>query len=131
MSVLNKTAAVIVTFNRSGKLPQDQAAEIVCWLTSACTRVEHPQDRDVEMFGPNNRTRLADRFSSIATILDHMTGDAPFYPDLHDMTRLRPINDVSAAEAALPELVTDARRQSLAAPLLGWLSSADLHRRTA
>lgn len=35
MSVLNKTAAVIVTFNRSGKLmtvelPQDQTAEIVC-----------------------------------------------------------------------------------------------------
>lgn len=113
------------------ELPRDQAAEIVRWLTSARTRVRHPGDGDVEMFGPTNRARLADRFSSIATMLDRMTGDAPFYPDLDDMSRLRPIDDFSAAEAALPDLVTDARRQALAAPLLDWLSSADIHRRTA
>lgn len=113
------------------ELPRDQSAEIVGWLTSARARVRHPGDGDVEMFGTANRARLVDHFSPIATMLDHMTGVAPFYPDLHDMSRLRPIDDVTAAEAALPQLVADARRQALATPLLDWLSSADLRKSTA
>lgn len=104
------------------------AREVIHWLTAARRRVSHPSDSDVEMFGPANRALISDRFAQIATSLDGLTGMSPFYPDLSDMGVLRPIDDVTAAEAALPALVADARRQALAQPLMDWLAALDLRK---
>lgn len=107
-------------------LPPHQATEIVRWLTAARRRVNHPRDAEVEMFGPANRMLLVDRFAEIAASLDVITRTSPFYPDLGDLGELRPVDDVTAAETVLPELVADAHRQALAQPLVEWLASLNL-----
>lgn len=112
------------------ELPQAQSTEIVRWLTAARRRVNHPGDSSVEMFGPTNRALLADRFATVAASLDQMSEMSPFYSNADDLRTLRPIDDISAAEAAFPHLVADARRQGLATPLLEWLASLDLRKAT-
>lgn len=108
------------------ELPVLQAKDLVQWLISAGRRVKHPSDSEVEMFGPENRKLLAERFVEVAAALDQMTGQAPFYPDLQDFGVQRPISDLAAAKEALPSLIVDARHSDLDPDALDWMSMLDL-----
>ena len=104
-------------------LPREEAQGVVRWLTSAGRRVVHPPDNRIEVFGPENREALLERFRPVAARLDELTGKRPFYPDLDDIGRCRPVPDLEAARELLPNLVEDAHRRHLSPPVLHWLDS--------
>lgn len=108
------------------ELEPEHARRLVRWLTRARKRIEHPKDAEVEMLGAANRALLGEAFARIAPQLDRLTGAAPFYPDLDDILRLRPVDDLEAARAALPDLRRDAEARALAAPIQDWLGQLRL-----
>jgi len=105
------------------ELPRETASQIVGWLSSAGARVAHHSDKQVEVFGPENREILLSRFRPVAEKLNEMTGRHPFYPNFEDFGCCRPIAEMDAVKDALPGLVLDARRQGLPESILDWLNN--------
>ena len=104
------------------ELPRELADAGIHWLTRAGDRVDHPQDRGVEMFGPANRRVLMDAFRPVSGHLDRLAG-SPFYDNLEAFGQQAPLSDVDAARQALPALVTDAGQQELSERTQDWLKS--------
>ncbi|MBL3675506.1 hypothetical protein [Paracoccus aerius] len=102
--------------------------EIVQWLVTARRRVRHPGDSEVEMYGAKNRAVMATRFAEVAASLDRLTGRNPFYPDLRDIGVSRALDDLTAAEVVLPDLVADARHRGLDPSAIDWLATLDLRK---
>lgn len=97
------------------------ARRTVQWLTRARTRVDHPSDPEVEMLGRTNRDVLVRAFARIGPHLDQLSGRTPFYPNLAELGRLSPIDDLDAAERALPLLLRDASGHGLPDDIIVWL----------
>ena len=60
--------------------------------------------REIEMFGPDNRARLAERFAPIDAWLGEKTGRKGFFPDLAKVGRTAPVAELEAGRAALDAL---------------------------
>ncbi|MGM0586168.1 MAG: hypothetical protein ACQEUZ_16090 [Pseudomonadota bacterium] len=81
-------------------------------------------NREVEMFGAEARARLVEDFAPIHDWLGERTGRTPFFPDMAEAERLRPVPEMEAARDALEKLrglaaFGHATRARLAAPLTG------------
>lgn len=63
-----------------------------------------PPNKDVEMYGAENRAILLAQFAPIHEKLSRITGEAPFFPDLEDMARPRPVPEIEAAGLILAQL---------------------------
>ena len=108
------------------ELPRESGRRIVEWLISVRGMVPHAADRDVEVFGPLVREKLVRNFAPIAADLRQMTGGRDFYPDIDELERLRPVNELDAANEALPRLVLASKVSSLFAEEKDWLGKLKL-----
>lgn len=104
------------------ELPHELANAVILWLTKAGDRVDHPSDRNVEMFGPTNRRILLDAFRPVSEHLDRLAGGT-FYTKIEEFGQHGPLSDVDAAREALPALIADARCQDLAEQTQDWLKA--------
>ncbi|MGC9371137.1 MAG: hypothetical protein ACP5DX_16500 [Paracoccaceae bacterium] len=63
-----------------------------------------PPNKDVEMYGAENRAALLERFVPIHEELSRITGEDPFFPDLEDIAAPRPIPELEAVGRILAQL---------------------------
>ncbi|RNF33741.1 hypothetical protein [Paracoccus methylarcula] len=105
-------------------LPREEARRLVSWLSSAKARqtIPHVPDSQVEMFGPKYREVLLNNFRPVAESLNEMTQTYPFYQEVEDFGRCRPVPEIEAANEALPKLVRIAKLQGLPETVLEWLN---------
>ena len=71
-------------------------------------RLPLPDNDRIELFGPALRAELADAFAPIHDWLGEISGRRPFFSDADDIARTRPLDDIAAAAAVLPDLLGDA-----------------------
>lgn len=91
-------------------LPRVSAGALRRYLEAAAQRLELVPDDNIELFAPNARETLLHAFRDTHDWLSQVTGRIPFFDDLDDMRRPRPISDLAAASAALPALRADAQK---------------------
>lgn len=72
----------------------------------AAGRLALPPSDEVEMFGPLQRATMVEAFAPIHEALSARVG-APFFPDIDDMARLRPIPEIEAARIGLAAIKAD------------------------
>lgn len=70
-------------------------------LMALAGEIDLPQNAQVEMFGAQNRALLAERFAPIHARLGDLTGIRPFFPDIDEIARPRPLPELEAMRAAL------------------------------
>ncbi|MDP0927998.1 hypothetical protein Q0601_12505 [Paracoccus onubensis] len=126
----NQNPSVPCAFAEIGRrglhdLPRKEARQLVGWLASGKARhaIPHPTDNEIEMFGPENREILLNKFRPIAERLNEITKVRPFYHDLEDFGRCRSIPEAEAVEAIFSELVQEANLQKLPKPITDWLEN--------
>lgn len=105
------------------ELDRSLSREVVQWLVTVKKRVNCPDDSQIEVFGKRNRDLLAQKFADVATSLETLTGQVPFYPNLQEFGIPRPVNDLQATKEALPALIEDAKNQNLSTEIADWLKS--------
>lgn len=85
-------------------LPDQAAGALRKFLRKATPDLGLPGSGEVELFGAENRVRLADRFAPIADWLGTVAGQAPFFPDPDALLTCRPVPELSAHATALAAL---------------------------
>lgn len=103
------------------ELPEPSGRRIVEWLISVRKTVPHVKDSEVEVFGQENRARMMNRFLPVADNLRRLNGGVPFYDDLDDLARPRPVAELDAARSALSGLVLASKTSGLAENEKEWL----------
>lgn len=63
-----------------------------------------PDNGEIEMFGAQNRARMAELFAPIDAWLGEVTGQSGFFPDLDKLAQPRPLPELDAAAQALARL---------------------------
>lgn len=108
------------------ELPEQDATQVVDWLIGAGKRIKHHSDGDVEVFGQSGREIMLDRFRTVSDELKSLRGRRYFSQVLEDIGVVRTVDDITAAEYALPDLRADARKQNFPQATLEWLGSLRL-----
>lgn len=88
-------AAIEIARRANHDLPQPQAQALRRYLLDNGPDLNPVKNSDVEMFGPRLRTEMANRFAPVHDWLSDLTG-RPFFPDIGEMTRTRPIPERQA-----------------------------------
>jgi len=70
-------------------------------LLAMAPELDLPPNAEVEMFGAENRALLAERFAPIHVRLGDLTGIRPFFPDIDEIARPRPLPEREAMRAVL------------------------------
>jgi hypothetical protein len=76
------------------------------FLLTCHTHISLPANRDVEMFGADLRTALAERFAPIHDWLSVQTNQPAFFPDMDDMIKTRPLPEEEAVARLLKQIDT-------------------------
>lgn len=63
-----------------------------------------PPNKDIEMFGAENRAVLVAGFAPIHDRLSRITGETPFFPDIDEMGATRPVPELEAVGRVLDQL---------------------------
>lgn len=108
------------------ELPRADAGELVNKLTTARKHIAYTPDKEVEMFGENNRKILLDRFRPVASELDKLAHSPPFYHHINDLGKVRGVTDITAARQALPSLIASPFFAEFNAQTRKWLQHIDL-----
>jgi hypothetical protein len=107
-------------------LPRPLAQNLQARLLRFAGSRKLPPDRDIEMFGADNRRALVERFRPVAGRIDELTRGRPFFPDLDAMLQTRPVPEMEAARAAFATLRPALRRKSPEPELRAFLDGLDL-----
>ncbi|MDU8928416.1 hypothetical protein RXV86_13580 [Alisedimentitalea sp. MJ-SS2] len=77
-------------------------------LKTAATRLPLPANDAVDLFGPGQRDELYRAFAPIHDWLNQVSGRAPFFDDLDQVTRPRRFSEPEAQAHVLPAVIKDA-----------------------
>ncbi|MEY8882340.1 hypothetical protein [Donghicola sp. XS_ASV15] len=69
-----------------------------------------PRSMDVEMYGTDLRRDMYERFEDVHDFLCDMTGKTPFFANLENMLRERPVPELDATAVAVSKLRSQLRR---------------------
>ncbi|TYO90836.1 hypothetical protein [Oceanicella actignis] len=93
-------------------LAPEAAADLRAALLAVRDHRGVPPSREVEMFGPEARTRMAREFAPINAWLGALAGREAFFDDAEAIARTRPIPEAEAARAALDAVRAAAARRT-------------------
>lgn len=82
-------------------LPRDVAQALFHALLGLGHHSGLPASGDIEMYGPAARDRMVGAFAPIHDWLGEVSGRAPFFEDVEEIGRLRPVPEYEASRAAL------------------------------
>lgn len=85
-------------------LPEQAAKSFRQWIIKNKDATASVVNNEVEVFGQTNRNLMMERFAPHSAYLDRITGKAPFFPDLDEMGRPKPIDELEATAQVLPNL---------------------------
>lgn len=85
------------------------AHKMIRYIRGVTNRVAYPENKEVELFGENNRLELYNAFKPVNTALNQHLGTSAFFPDIEDVKLCRPIPELVAAAQALLALRADAK----------------------
>jgi len=97
-------AAMEIARRGNHDLPPDEGRNLRQYLLNCGEHVTPIPNKEVEMFGADLRAELFKRFASIHAWLSEQTGQAAFFPDIDDMTRLRPVPEADATQDFLAQI---------------------------
>lgn len=96
-------AALEIVRQGNHALPPPQA-HALCQYLLRNSVLEPVPNKDIEMFGAALRTKLTERFAPIHDYLSDLTGDAPFFSDIDEMTQVRPVPEAQANANLLAQI---------------------------
>lgn len=82
-------------------LPPGAGQELFQRLLGLGGHPDLPDRNEIEMYGAEARARMADAFAPIHDWLGEVSGRAPFFEDVEEIGRMRPVPEYDAARAAL------------------------------
>ncbi|TDE34247.1 hypothetical protein [Antarcticimicrobium sediminis] len=101
-------AAMEIARRANHDLPAKDASALRKYLLNCGDHITPIPNKDVEMFGTDLRAELFKRFAPIHTWLSEQAGVAAFFPDIDDMTRLRPVPEADATLDFLTQIPQEA-----------------------
>ena len=99
-------AAMEIARRANHDLSPENAEAMRHFLLTCHTHISLPANRDVEMFGADLRTALAERFAPIHDWLSVQTNQPAFFPDMDDMIKTRPLPEEEAVARLLKQIDT-------------------------
>lgn len=85
-------------------LDADQATHLRETLRNLTPILKLPTSNDIELFGPENRARMQERFAPVHDYLNEVTGQQAFFPNISAVSETLPISEKEAYKAALEGL---------------------------
>ncbi|MDP5307411.1 hypothetical protein [Paracoccus spongiarum] len=85
-----------------------------------------PANSEVEVLGAEARAHLSDRFQPIHAYLGKVADQSPFFPDIDELGRVRPVPELDAARAALARLRSLPPWSRPSAPLWQFLKELEI-----
>jgi hypothetical protein len=86
-------------------LPPAQATELRQFLRWVTPELDLPPSGDIELFGPENRQIMAERFAPIHDYLSKISGTEQFFTDQQDVAKLLPVSEQDAMAMALEGVI--------------------------
>lgn len=111
-------AAMEIIRRGNRTLPAEAAHKLVQRFLELPPEVQVVPNGEVELFGAPMRAELAQAFAPIHRYLSDLTG-APFFADIDQMARTRPVPDVEAARALLAQIDPATMPEGLAGHITG------------
>jgi len=106
-------------------LPPRAADELRYYLIECPKRLSLPKNRDVEMFGAENRAQLMTQFAPIHDWLSQVSGKDAFFSHMDEAAIPRPLPEMQAAQQVLPGLRRDAKQHLTNDAARDFISSLD------
>lgn len=102
---------VLMELGRRGlaALPRASATALRHYLENVPSRLRLPPDTEVDLFTPEQREIMARSFAETHHWLSQITGRIPFFDDLDEIRRSRPVSVQTALAQLLPDLRRDSR----------------------
>lgn len=97
------SAAMEIARRGNEDLPREEADKLRHYLLTCRDHLKPVANKDVEMFGASLRAELREAFEPVHSYLSAHVG-RPFFPDLEDMTRVRPIPEAEAVADLLRQI---------------------------
>lgn len=94
----------------NAQLMPEVALNLRNFLEDVTPQLGLPKSSEIEMYGPDLREEMFDRFEDVHDYLGDLTGQAPFFANLENMLRCRPIRELDAVADALPKIRAQARQ---------------------
>lgn len=104
LNISRKPGIVILMRMANARLPRPLAQELGDWLDRYSARFTLASTSEVEFFGAEARSRLAERFRPIHEWLSGIAGRPAFFTDLDRMTTCNPIPEAEALRQLLDQL---------------------------
>jgi len=101
-------AAMEIARRANHELPAKDARALRQYLLNSRDHITPIPNKDVEMFGTELRAALMQHFEPIHTWLSEQAGVAAFFPELDDMTRVRPVPEAEATSDFLTKIPLEA-----------------------
>lgn len=93
----------------NAQLMPEVAQNLRDFLETATPDLDLPKSSEIEMYGASLRAEMYDRFEDVHDFLCDMTGQTPFFANLQNMLRERPIPESDATALAVTKLRTQLR----------------------
>jgi len=97
-------AAMEIARRANHDLPAKEARDLRQYLLNCGDHITPIPNKEIEMFGAELRAELFKRFAPIHAWLSEQTGQAAFFPDIDDMTRVRPVPEADATQDFLAQI---------------------------
>lgn len=95
------------------ELSDSGAAELKQFLLRIQPRLKLPQSKSIEMFGVENRDLMANNFAPIHEYLSEKNKGGAFFFDIDEISSVRDINELDAANDALAQIQSLIARPSI------------------
>ncbi|MCI5041155.1 MAG: hypothetical protein MRY81_15910, partial [Donghicola eburneus] len=93
----------------NAQLMPEVAQNLRTFLEDITPELDLPKSSDIEMYGSALRAEMFDRFEDVHEFLCDMTGQTPFFANLQNMLRERPIPEAEATAEAVLKLKSHLR----------------------
>lgn len=97
-------AALEIARRGNHELDAPAAHQLSQYLLRTEQTLKPAPNRDVEMLGAPLRAELAERFAPIHDYLSELAGQTAFFPDIDEMSRLRPVPERDAVADLLAQI---------------------------
>lgn len=102
-------------------MPHPKVMALMRYLEKTPASAQVPRNAEVEVFGQEARSFLAEKFVPIHDHLNDVTGRSPFFPDIDEVGKPRPIAEMDAYKTALNALLSLPKRQQPDAEFMAFL----------
>lgn len=91
--------AIYDTVRQANEVLKTRRTPFMRWCIRAAAKLDIPANRDVELFGQDNRAWLVERFRDENRKLGALVGAEAFFPDLEAALETHPISEAEASAA--------------------------------